>query len=287
MIKDKKDRFYFQHDYNARNDDDIEAMLLDYAASGYGLYWGIVERLHEEGNSIELNDRFYKAIGKQFMMPAHVIEKFVKDCCEQYKLFQLEGSILTCGRVKRNLEHRHKISEERSEAGKRGAIAKKNKAIASEIEANSSKGIANTSIGKERKGKENINVACAVCAIFGKHYLHPEERLPQTAGWFRTIDEQVKILLKVWKPEEAVNQIKAYLKHCENTQRKRIATNYKVAETLLSVNWIGINNPEQVPKANPFEDAEFNRTQWTDEAWRNTYANQIKTNEAFKKHFQL
>lgn len=142
--------------------------------------------------------------------------------------------------------------------------------------------------GREGKGREHIQVACAVCTIFGKHYLLPDERLPQTANWFRTIDQQVDKLLEVWKPDEAVNQITAYLRHCDETGRKRVATDYKVAEKLLSVNWIGISAPDQVPKdSNPYSEAEHNRGLWTDEAWRKQYASRIKTDAGFREYFKL
>lgn len=143
--------------------------------------------------------------------------------------------------------------------------------------------------GKEGKGREQIHkaVACAVCSIFGKNYMEPDDRFPQTANWFRTIDDQVQKLLEVWEPDEAVNQIKAYLSHCDETGRKRIATDFKVAETLLSVNWVGISGQDKVPKQNPFSEAEYNRTIWTDEAWRKAYGRQIQSDEAFRKHFQI
>lgn len=141
--------------------------------------------------------------------------------------------------------------------------------------------------GREGKGREgNTKVACEVCSIFGKHYLLPDERLSQTANWFKTIDEQVDKILQEWKPDEAVKQIKAYLKHCKITGRKVIGTNFKVAETILSTNWVTINNPDP-PKGKEFEDAELNRGLWTDEAWRDKYNAQIKNSPAFRNYFQI
>lgn len=147
-------KHYFPHDFNARNDDDIEAMLLDYRATGYGLYWGIVERLHEDENHVELNDRFYKAVAKQFMEDPDKVKTFIHDCVVKYFLFELNGDTLTCARVGRNIDKRSSISKERSEAGKAGAIAKKNKAIAEESEANAQQNLANPSKEKESKEKE-------------------------------------------------------------------------------------------------------------------------------------
>jgi hypothetical protein len=142
--------------------------------------------------------------------------------------------------------------------------------------------------GKEGKGREgNTKVACEACAIFGKHYLLPDERLSLQANWFKTIDEQVADLLKVMGVDEAVKQIKAYIKHCKLTGRKSIGLNYKVAETILSANWVALNNPDQVPKAKQFEDAELNKELWTHEAWMEKYSNQIKNSEVFRNYFQI
>jgi hypothetical protein len=141
--------------------------------------------------------------------------------------------------------------------------------------------------GREGKGREHIQVACAVCGIFEKHYLLPDERMSHTANWFMTIDQQVEILLKEWNPEEAVKQIEAYKRHCKETKRKLIATDFKVAATLLSANWLKLSAPEAPPKQNDFTEAEYNRKLWTDEAWRLKYDKQIKTNTAFQEHFKL
>jgi hypothetical protein len=142
--------------------------------------------------------------------------------------------------------------------------------------------------GREGKGREgNIQVAGAVCSIFGKHYLLPDERMPAQANFFRTIDEQAKKILTIWEPETAVKQIKAYLKHCKKTERKVIATDYKVAETLLSCDWVAISGPEPVPKGSEFSEAAYYRTLWSDEAWQKQYQKQIQTNPTFREYFKI
>jgi hypothetical protein len=45
----KKERFYFSHDLHARTDKDIIKLRMKMGMQGVGLYWCIVEMLHEEG----------------------------------------------------------------------------------------------------------------------------------------------------------------------------------------------------------------------------------------------
>ena len=48
----KKD--YFSHDYHSR--DHLRDVRKDFGLEGYGLYWCIVEILHEQGGSIKETD---------------------------------------------------------------------------------------------------------------------------------------------------------------------------------------------------------------------------------------
>ena len=60
-----KETFYFSHDYNARNDIKIQALLVEHGAAGYGVYWIIVEILHEEtAKKLKQNNLTYVAIAK-------------------------------------------------------------------------------------------------------------------------------------------------------------------------------------------------------------------------------
>jgi len=45
-----KESFYFQHDYNARNDDKILELRAKFGAEGYGIFWMILETMAENEN---------------------------------------------------------------------------------------------------------------------------------------------------------------------------------------------------------------------------------------------
>lgn len=147
----KKDTFYFPHDFNARNDLKIQALLHDYKARGYGIYWVIVEMLHEASeHKMPLKPYTFIAIAQQLNDNAELIEKVVSACISKYDLFyELEGFLFS-KRVNDNILRREEISIKRSKAGKDGANAKQMLANAKQNQAKEIK-------GKENKEKE-INI---------------------------------------------------------------------------------------------------------------------------------
>lgn len=141
--------------------------------------------------------------------------------------------------------------------------------------------------GKEGKGREHTSVCVAIAGIFGRDWEEPQNRMPALANWYRTIEDQANKLCEVYEPEDATNQVKAYLKFCEDTKRKLIGTPVKVAETILQSDWITLNNPMPLPRGSPFAEAEYNKTLWGEEAWHEYYHRQIQNNPDFRKHFQI
>jgi len=118
---------YFSHDYNATLDPKIIALLGDYGAIGYGIYWRIVEMLHaEESHTLPLKEYIYKALAKQMSTSVEQISTIINDCINVYELFIKDNDFFYCQRVLDNIEVRTKISESRSKAGKISAERRKN-----------------------------------------------------------------------------------------------------------------------------------------------------------------
>jgi len=142
-----KEAYYFSHDYDPTGDPKIQALLAEYGGLGYGVFWRITEMLHsDEKHKLPLKQYIFIAIAKQMLTSAEQIEAIIKYCIMVCELFVSDGVYFYSNRVNSNFEKRTELSEKRSLAGKAGAIAKQN--------------LANTSKGKERKGKEikgNIN----------------------------------------------------------------------------------------------------------------------------------
>lgn len=84
----KKETYYFSHDSNALTDTKILNMRADYGLEGYGLYWAIIEMMrNEEDYQLEFSKNTFRAI-KTLTNTTIDIEKYIKDCIEDYKLFQ-------------------------------------------------------------------------------------------------------------------------------------------------------------------------------------------------------
>lgn len=154
-----KDTYYFSHDYNARNDKKISALVRDFKSSGYGIYWCTAEMMHEEGGEMELDDLTVSAIAKDLNEDFELVKSVIEKCISYKLFFLVDDNKLTANRVKRNLDKRKEISNIRSEAGKNGAIAKQKKAIAKQKlpNAEQEQAIVQQNQAKERKGKERNN----------------------------------------------------------------------------------------------------------------------------------
>jgi hypothetical protein len=139
MIKE-----YFSHDYDPISDIKMLAMVSEWGAVGYGLYWRIVEMLHKsDDNTITFSGYMIVAIAKQMKVDAKQITAFVDDCVNVFELFKRENDKVFCERVFRNIGKRKEISEVRKAAGSKGGAAKASKDVA----------IAKQNVAKKRESK--------------------------------------------------------------------------------------------------------------------------------------
>lgn len=111
-----KEALYFSHDYNARHDKKIGALVKDYKAAGYGVYWAICEMMHEEGGDLEMDEVTYAAIAKDLNEKTTFIKTIAVSCINTYKLFFMVDIKLKSNRVNKNINKRKSISKVRSDA---------------------------------------------------------------------------------------------------------------------------------------------------------------------------
>lgn len=131
-----KDALFFSHDLNARNDKKIAALVREFKSTGYGVYWCVVEMMHEEGGIIELDEMTFGAIAHDLNEDIDLVKNVIHRCV-YFKLFlKNENNELTANRVSSNLTHRDSVSKSRSNAGKKGAIAKQMQANAKQMDGN-------------------------------------------------------------------------------------------------------------------------------------------------------
>lgn len=113
-----KDSLYFSHDYNARNDRKIAALVKKHKSAGYGIFWITCEMMHEEGGHIEYDDITFGAIAKDANEDVNLVKNVINDCISEFRLLVKENDIVVSGRVSRNLEWKQTLSKIRSNANK-------------------------------------------------------------------------------------------------------------------------------------------------------------------------
>ena len=102
----KKD--YFSHDYHSR--DHLRDVRKDFGLEGYGLYWCIVEILHEQGGSIKETDI------APIAYDLRADEDMLKAILYNSGMFQVKKGCVYSERVIDNLKKREEISEKRKQA---------------------------------------------------------------------------------------------------------------------------------------------------------------------------
>lgn len=141
-----KDTYYFQHDYNARNDPKLQEVLLEHGVAGVGIFWCVIEQLYEQGGKLP-----HKAC-KSIAFALHVDCKLVESVVKDFDLFKLDARHFWSKSVITRLDRRKEISDRR-----KTAAASRWKPRQQEVQVQS-KGDAialqEPSKGKETKGKE-------------------------------------------------------------------------------------------------------------------------------------
>jgi len=126
----KKEAYYFSHDYSTTNDTKIQALLGKYGAKGYGIYWRVVEILHEEqDHKLYLKPYIFEAIASTFKEDVNLIKEIITYQVKICELFKKRGNYIYSERVLENIAKRDKIKEVRSLAGQRSAEVRKKQKV--------------------------------------------------------------------------------------------------------------------------------------------------------------
>lgn len=148
-----KESFYFQHDYEPISDPKITAMVGKFGATGYGLFWRIVEMLHSDSShQLPKKEYIFESIGKQMSTPVEQVKQFVDYCTKTCELFSNNKDFIISKRVLSNFKKREDISEKRSYAGRISAAKRATSVeqVLTSVEQNPTKEI------KEKKKKRNV-----------------------------------------------------------------------------------------------------------------------------------
>lgn len=156
-------REYFSHDYNARNDRKIAALVREYKSAGYGIFWSTCEMMHEEGDKLEYEDITFEAIADDLKEKPEFIKEVLDKCISKFKLFTRDNNVLSSNRVKKNLNKRECEKNIKAESGRKGGIKSgesrrnenKSKQNEAPLEADEAADEASLEATKQKKVKES------------------------------------------------------------------------------------------------------------------------------------
>lgn len=131
-----KKAFYFSHDMNAIQDPKMMALLSKCGTAGVGLYWIIIEILHQQQNATECDPiggplgghwggigvsdfrNYIEFYGKQGAYNENILDTFEKVVFD-VKLLKIENGYVYSERVKNNLKNQYVLSENGRENAKK------------------------------------------------------------------------------------------------------------------------------------------------------------------------
>lgn len=141
-----KDAFYFQHDYNARNDPKLQELLVEHGVAGIGIFWCVIEQLYEQGGKLP-----HKAC-KSIAFALHVDIKVVESVVRDFDLFKHDARHFWSNSVIARLDRRKEISDRRKTAAASRWEQRQEERVQSKEDANA---LQELSKEKEGKGKES------------------------------------------------------------------------------------------------------------------------------------
>ena len=154
----KKEAYYFSHDYSTTNDPKIQALLGKYGAKGYGIYWRVVEILHEEqDHKLYLKPYMFEAIASTFKEEVTLVKEIITYQVKVCELFKKKSNYIYSDRVLENIAKRDKIKEVRSLAGQKSAEVRKQQKVTNAEQMLKPVKQKVTKESKIKEIKENIN----------------------------------------------------------------------------------------------------------------------------------
>lgn len=189
-----KKTYYFQHDYNARNDPKLQAVMIKYGLAGIGAFWCIVEMLYEQDGTLPITSI------SSIAYTLHADEEMLKNIVCKMDLFECNKKFFWSRSVRKRLGIINEISDIRRKAAeKRWKSSKKSDAKAMQMQCKSNAKAQNNDANamqteckcnaikeKEIKGNDIKDITHTPCARSAR-----EEELFQEFGQMQSAWEEI------------------------------------------------------------------------------------------------
>ena len=119
-----KDAYYFSHDSNARNDQRLIKVRMQYGMEGYGIYFGIIEIMREQ-EDYSIGESDIESVAYDLRAEKDMIQ----DILYNHRLFEIrrdidkEEAYFFSKSLKRRMECLDEKKKKRQEAGRKGGFA--------------------------------------------------------------------------------------------------------------------------------------------------------------------
>ena len=138
-------KFYFDHDYGARNDDRVLELRAEFGWEGYGIFWALIETICENNGGIR--SQALAGLGVGLGVAKARLEAIINLCLDKGLLYK-DNDLIRNKRIDMHFVRRIKLSE----AGRRGGQSSKDGQFEATLKPPLSQ--AEASKGKERKEEE-------------------------------------------------------------------------------------------------------------------------------------
>lgn len=197
------DKYWFKHDYNARNDEKLLELRSEFGAEGYGIFWMLMEKMaeHEHG---WLDGRLKGGLSIDLGIDKNLIQKITDWCLSVNLLMKNEQGFLYNTRMSEHKKMRLYLSE----SGKKGVKQREtNKLNKPPLKG----GISHPSTDKIREEYNNVNISFDVFWNLYDYKVGNKDKL--NVKWSKLTDEErIKIIATIPNYKNATPE-KKYRKH--------------------------------------------------------------------------
>lgn len=155
----KRQRFFFPHEANVLNNFSLRSMFRKYGATGYGMWWLLVESLSRAAQyRIDIaNDENIEDLSDYMRCDEDAVRTFIHECIHRYKLLHTDGQYIWCPQLTEDMEYWEEKRRILSERGRKGAAKTNAKRWGSKDAANVSDAQATPIIATPEKSREEKN----------------------------------------------------------------------------------------------------------------------------------
>jgi hypothetical protein len=123
-----KEAYYFSHDANAVRDPKIIKLLSKYGWAGYGMFWALIEMLHEQSGKIKFEDNL-EVFSWSLKISSEEAFDFIKFLQTIELLVLDDEGFLYSKRLLQSIEKVSELKEKKQLAGKKSGEVRRKKAL--------------------------------------------------------------------------------------------------------------------------------------------------------------